>query len=102
MRVDVDATDPRLEPYRHVGDPAWLQAHGLFVAEGRLVVERLIATRRYAIDSIIVTPAAYAALAARHSTRPTRTSWSAVRRCSNRSPASTSIAAVWLSPDARR
>jgi len=63
MRVDVDAIDPRLEPYRHVGDPPWLRAHGLFVAEGRLVVERLTATRRYAIDSVLVTPAAYAALA---------------------------------------
>ena len=29
--------DPRLEPYRHVGDAAWLRQENLFVAEGRLV-----------------------------------------------------------------
>ena len=63
MQGEVDATDPRLEPYRHVGDAAWLQSRGLFVAEGRLVVERLIASARYSIHSIIVTPAAHAALA---------------------------------------
>ena len=37
------ADDPRLDPYRHVGDPAWIREQGLFVAEGRLVVERLLA-----------------------------------------------------------
>jgi tRNA G18 (ribose-2'-O)-methylase SpoU len=62
MRVDLEATDSRLDPYRHVGDPAWLRQHALFVAEGRLVVERLIATRRYALESILVTPTAFAAL----------------------------------------
>jgi len=62
MRGDIDPADSRLEPYRHIGEPAWLQAHGLFVAEGRLVVERLIATARYSIHSIILTPAAHAAL----------------------------------------
>jgi tRNA G18 (ribose-2'-O)-methylase SpoU len=55
--------DPRLERYRRTGDPKWLQAHGLFVAEGRLVVRRLIASRRYVIDSILLTPAALQALA---------------------------------------
>lgn len=57
--------DPRLAPYRHVGDPAWLRSHGYFVAEGRLVVDRLIAVNRYAIVSVLVTPAAYAALGPR-------------------------------------
>ncbi|MEO7273865.1 MAG: RNA methyltransferase [Vicinamibacterales bacterium] len=64
MRVDPDATDPRLDPYRHVGDPSWLKAQGLFVAEGRLVVERLIASRRYPVESILVTPAAFMAMEA--------------------------------------
>jgi tRNA G18 (ribose-2'-O)-methylase SpoU len=54
--------DPRLEPYRHVGDPRWLEARGLFVAEGRLVLQRLIEANRYAIDSILVTPAALRAI----------------------------------------
>ena len=57
------ADDPRLEPYAHVGDPRWLLHHNLFVAEGRLVVARLIAEHRFAIHSILLTPAAHAALA---------------------------------------
>jgi len=54
--------DSRLEPYRHVGDSGWLRQHGLFVAEGRLVVERLIALERFTIASILVNRAAYDAL----------------------------------------
>ena len=54
--------DPRLEPYRHVGEPHWLNARGLFVAEGRMVVQRLVDTPRFSIQSILVTPAAYRAL----------------------------------------
>jgi tRNA G18 (ribose-2'-O)-methylase SpoU len=55
--------DPRLAPYRHVGDPVWLRKHGLFVAEGRLVVERLLALPGRDVHSLLVTPAAFAALA---------------------------------------
>jgi hypothetical protein len=54
--------DTRLEPYRHVGDVEWLRQHDLFVAEGRLVVDRLIALERFAIASILVNPAAHDAL----------------------------------------
>jgi tRNA G18 (ribose-2'-O)-methylase SpoU len=49
--------------YAHVGDPAWLQAHGLFVGEGRLVVRRLIESRRHDLVSVVVTPAAFESLA---------------------------------------
>lgn len=56
--------DPALEPYRHVGDPRWLLARGLFVAEGRLVVERLLAIGRYDVASIAVNAAAHRALEA--------------------------------------
>jgi tRNA G18 (ribose-2'-O)-methylase SpoU len=56
------ASDARLEPYRHVGDPQWLRARDFFVAEGRLVVDRLIALERYAIASILVNRAAHDAL----------------------------------------
>ena len=49
--------------YAHVGDPVWLRAHGLFVAEGRLVVRRLIESERYEIVSVVVTPAASESLA---------------------------------------
>jgi tRNA G18 (ribose-2'-O)-methylase SpoU len=67
--------DPRLAPYRHVGEPEWLRQHGLFVAEGRLVVERLLAMSGesgaldkidgYAIHSILLNRAAYAAMTER-------------------------------------
>jgi tRNA G18 (ribose-2'-O)-methylase SpoU len=57
--------DPRLAAYRHVADPGWLRSHGLFVAEGRLVVERLLSLTGYEIASIVVTPAALAALGPR-------------------------------------
>jgi tRNA G18 (ribose-2'-O)-methylase SpoU len=56
--------DPRLDSYRHVGDPAWLAERHL-VAEGRLVVERLLAATHYEVLSIVVTPAALHALSAR-------------------------------------
>ena len=58
------ADDVRLEPYRHVGSPDWLLARQLFVAEGRMVVQRLLAAGTYTIDSILVTSAAREALAA--------------------------------------
>lgn len=54
--------DPRVASYAHVGDPAWLESRGLFVAEGRLVVERVAEARRFAIESILLTPAAHASL----------------------------------------
>jgi tRNA G18 (ribose-2'-O)-methylase SpoU len=51
--------DPRLAMYRHVGDPAWLEAQGLFVAEGRFVVQRVVDVGWYEIVSILVTAAAF-------------------------------------------
>jgi tRNA G18 (ribose-2'-O)-methylase SpoU len=52
------AYDPRIADYRHVGDHAWLRSHGLFVAEGRLLLKRLIETGRFPIHSILLTPSA--------------------------------------------
>jgi tRNA G18 (ribose-2'-O)-methylase SpoU len=54
-RVD----DPRIAAYSYVGDPAWLRERGLFVAEGRLVVDRLIEGARFEIVSLLLTPAAF-------------------------------------------
>lgn len=54
--------DPRVADYAHVGDAAWLKAHGLFVAEGRLVVRRLLEDGRYEPASVLVTPAARTSL----------------------------------------
>ena len=56
------ADDPRLDPYRHVADPAWIRDRHLFVAEGRLVVERLLALGRFAVHSILVNRATHAAI----------------------------------------
>jgi tRNA G18 (ribose-2'-O)-methylase SpoU len=54
--------DARLARYRHVGDPNWLASEGLFVAEGRLVVERVLSHGDYTIESILLTPPAFRAL----------------------------------------
>jgi tRNA G18 (ribose-2'-O)-methylase SpoU len=47
-----------LDPYAHVGDTRWLAARGLFVAEGRLVVRRLVESGTYRVESLLLTPAA--------------------------------------------
>jgi tRNA G18 (ribose-2'-O)-methylase SpoU len=56
-----------------VGDPAALERAGLFVAEGRLTVERLLEDGRFDVASVAVTATAANALAAvlaRHATIP--------------------------------
>jgi len=40
------ADDPRLSVYAQVGDHRWLTEQGLFVAEGRYVVQRLLEAER--------------------------------------------------------
>jgi tRNA G18 (ribose-2'-O)-methylase SpoU len=55
-------SDPRLAPFRDVGSPAALEAAGLFVAEGRIVVHRLIDDARFPVAAILVTEAAQHAL----------------------------------------
>jgi len=54
--------DPRLEDYRNVPDPELLVARGLFIAEGRLVVRRLLTSSRFTTRSLLLTPAAEADL----------------------------------------
>jgi tRNA G18 (ribose-2'-O)-methylase SpoU len=54
--------DPRVREYLAVRDPELVRERGLFVAEGRLVVERLISERRYAIHSLLLSDAAFGAL----------------------------------------
>jgi tRNA G18 (ribose-2'-O)-methylase SpoU len=56
--------DPRLDDYRHIADPAALQARALFVAEGRLVVARMAAQRRHPMRSVLLSDAAAAAMTA--------------------------------------
>ena len=55
--------DARVTDYRLVMNPAALQRAGLFVAEGRFVVRRLLQLNRFPVRSVFVTPAAFADLA---------------------------------------
>jgi tRNA G18 (ribose-2'-O)-methylase SpoU len=57
------ARDSRLSGYRAVTRPRELAARGVFAAESRLVVERVLGDRRYEIESILVNDAAQRALA---------------------------------------
>jgi tRNA G18 (ribose-2'-O)-methylase SpoU len=58
-----DSTDPRLDDYRNIPDPELLRNRGIFVAEGRLVVRRLLTESAYTTRSVMVTEAAHASLA---------------------------------------
>jgi tRNA G18 (ribose-2'-O)-methylase SpoU len=54
-----DAADPRIALFRSVTDPELARTAGLFVAEGRLVVRRVLDDRRYQVRSVLVNEAAY-------------------------------------------
>jgi tRNA G18 (ribose-2'-O)-methylase SpoU len=58
-----DPSDPSLAWYRHLSDADLLRNHGLFVAEGRLVVRRVIESGRCALRSLLVNEAAFQSLA---------------------------------------
>jgi tRNA G18 (ribose-2'-O)-methylase SpoU len=62
IRID-DAGDERLGDYRGVSDADLAARHGLFIAEGRLVVRRLLAASRFTTRSVLVTEPALEALA---------------------------------------
>jgi tRNA G18 (ribose-2'-O)-methylase SpoU len=63
MMIEVAAIDdPRLADYGAMARPESLRARGLFVAEGRLVVERLLGDSRYVVRSLLLGRAAFAAL----------------------------------------
>lgn len=55
--------DPRVQDYRLTARPDELRARGLFIAEGRLVVERLLASERFAVQSVLVTAPAHRSMA---------------------------------------
>jgi tRNA G18 (ribose-2'-O)-methylase SpoU len=54
--------DPRVAEYRDVFDHERLRERGLFVAEGRIVVERLIRDRRLPVRSLLLNDPAWRAL----------------------------------------
>ena len=56
-----DAGDPRLAPYRDLRDPVGVR-EGLFIAESRTVVRRLLAAPRFRVRSLLLTEAALAGL----------------------------------------
>ena len=70
LRHLTDAADPALAAYRDVGNPAALERDGLFVVEGRLIVERLLEGGRFRVHSVAVTEPAAVALAAVFAARP--------------------------------
>jgi tRNA G18 (ribose-2'-O)-methylase SpoU len=63
MSIIASIDDPRLAAYRTLADPAALIRAGLFVAEGRLVVRRLLEGGRFTVHSVLVTSAAHQSLA---------------------------------------
>jgi len=73
-----DAGDTRLDPFRHLRDADLLRAHGLFVAEGRLVVERVLADPRFVFEALLLNRASLEAL--RHAL-PGRIGGAAVFEC---------------------
>jgi len=52
------ASDPRVAAWRDVRDGELLRARGLFVAEGRLVVRRVLADGQYRVHSLLINDAA--------------------------------------------
>ena len=56
------AHDPRAAEYRDLRDAELIRRRGQFVAEGRLVVQRLIEDQRYSIRSLLLSPTARDAL----------------------------------------
>ena len=57
-----DAADPVLADYQAIAEPELATARGVFIAEGRLVVRRLLTDSSLAIRSVLVTPTARRAL----------------------------------------
>jgi tRNA G18 (ribose-2'-O)-methylase SpoU len=61
VRID-GPDDPRVSAYHAVRDADLVRARGLFVAEGRLVVERLIEDGRFPVQSMLLSEAALRAI----------------------------------------
>lgn len=68
--IPVLAEDLRLTTYRALRDRNLLRTEGLFVAEGRMVVRRLLAGRRFVPRSLLVSPSALAELESHLATHP--------------------------------
>ena len=62
MILVLSAADPRLAAYCDLTDQELMARHGLFIAEGRLVVRRLLEGGRFRAVSVLVTEPARAAI----------------------------------------
>jgi tRNA G18 (ribose-2'-O)-methylase SpoU len=62
--VRIATDDARVDDYRAIPEPELLRTRGLFVAEGRLVVERLLKSDRFRTRSLLVTATVLDALRA--------------------------------------
>src|SRR5262245_46760139 len=63
--IHVDSPeDPRLVEYGNLAESELIRASGAFIAEGRLVVQRVIGDGRYRVRSVLVNAAAREALRA--------------------------------------
>ena len=51
-----DSTDPRIAGFRDARDGELRRREGLFLVEGRLLVRRLLETRRFEVQSLLLTP----------------------------------------------
>ena len=65
-----DEDDERLGDYRNIPDAELVERRGIFVAEGRLVVRRLLEESRLVARSVMVTEAALASIADALAARP--------------------------------
>ncbi len=62
--------DPRIADYRNIPDPQLVRDRGLFIAEGRLVVRRLLTESTLTAKSVLVTEPARQALSDALESRP--------------------------------
>lgn len=49
-----DIADPRIEPYRDIRERDLVGRAGCFVAEGRVVIEKLVGSANYRLDSVLI------------------------------------------------
>src|SRR5262245_49368157 len=56
--------DPDIAAYHDLSDSELLRQRGLFVAEGRLVLQRVVEDRRFSLHSVLMNEANYRALSA--------------------------------------
>ena len=66
----IDPEDPRIEPYRAIRERDLVGRQGLFIAEGRVVLEKLVASGRRRLCSLLIAEPRLAGLASLLATLP--------------------------------